>query len=335
MNELREAALITILVCLKNMLLKPIKNPLMLRNLNSVHYGHSCLIPVDQTSDLKKLYVFVDIKMDSLHFVNNIKAHIKPESSISLVSTIQFVATLQAVASELRQDGYTIFVPQVKPLSPGEILGCTSPAMKSDCLIYLGDGRFHLESAMIANPDLQAYRYDPYSKIFSREYYDHKLMKSNRSSQIERAKEAQTWGVILGTLGRQGHPRILEFLEEQIIKSGRKVIRLLLSEIFPQKLALMDNQVDAWVQIACPRLSIDWGMAFNKPLLTPFEASVALKHVEWNVEKNYPMDFYSNGSKGKWGANFKDDSKKCQDCKCQTNKSSSVEEQPKTNEKCQ
>ena len=39
--------------------------------------------------------------------------------------------------------------------------------MKSDCLIYLGDGRFHLESAMIANPDLQAYRYDPYSKVVS------------------------------------------------------------------------------------------------------------------------------------------------------------------------
>ena len=32
-----------------------------------------------------------------------------------------------------------------KPLSPGEILGCTSPRMlESDSLIYLGDGRFHL-----------------------------------------------------------------------------------------------------------------------------------------------------------------------------------------------
>jgi diphthamide biosynthesis enzyme Dph1/Dph2-like protein len=32
-----------------------------------------------------------------------------------------------------------------KPLSPGEILGCTSPKMlESDSLIYLGDGRFHL-----------------------------------------------------------------------------------------------------------------------------------------------------------------------------------------------
>lgn len=28
-----------------------------------------------------------------------------------------------------------------------------------------------------------------------------------------------------------------------------------------------------WVQIACPRLSIDWGEAFGKPLLTPYEVS--------------------------------------------------------------
>ena len=26
-----------------------------------------------------------------------------------------------------------------------------------------------------------------------------------------------------------------------------------------------------WVQVACPRLSIDWGYAFPKPLLSPYE----------------------------------------------------------------
>jgi len=54
---------------------------------------------------------------------------------------------------------YCVKVPQEKPLSPGEILGCTSPKVSdADCLIYLGDGRFHLESIMIANPELAAYR---------------------------------------------------------------------------------------------------------------------------------------------------------------------------------
>ena len=27
----------------------------------------------------------------------------------------------------------------------------------------------------------------------------------------------------------------------------------------------------SWVQVACPRLSIDWGYAFPKPLLSPYE----------------------------------------------------------------
>ena len=37
-----------------------------------VHYGHSCLIPIDQTSGIKMLYVFVDIKMDPAHFIDTI-----------------------------------------------------------------------------------------------------------------------------------------------------------------------------------------------------------------------------------------------------------------------
>jgi len=40
---------------------------------------------------------------------------------IALVSTIQFVATLQAVAHELKTEhGFTdVLIPQAKPLSPG------------------------------------------------------------------------------------------------------------------------------------------------------------------------------------------------------------------------
>ena len=121
-------------------------------------------------------------------------------------------------------------------------------------------------------------------------------------------------------------------LEEKIKKSGRQVVRILLSEIFPQKLALMDDLVDAWVQIACPRLSIDWGMAFSKPLLTPFEASVVFNEVAWDVNSSYPMDFYANESLGEWTPNHKPQISKncCGGRKCDT--------QPETgnkNVKCQ
>ena len=77
-----------------------------------------------------------------------------------------FETLLQAAAAELRAEGWTVATPQAKPLSPGEVLGCTAPAMEdTDSLVYLGDGRFHLESAMIANPHLNAYRYFEIFKI--------------------------------------------------------------------------------------------------------------------------------------------------------------------------
>ncbi|KAF4086082.1 hypothetical protein AMELA_G00102300 [Ameiurus melas] len=263
-----------------------------------VHYGHSCLIPIDATAGIKMLYVFVDIQMDTAHFLDTLRFNFPPGRSLALVSTIQFVAALQAVSAELRPD-YEVLVPQCRPLSPGEILGCTSPRLDKhvNAIIYLGDGRFHLESIMIANPDVPAYRYDPYNKVFSREYYDHETMRANRLQAIETARSAQRWGLILGTLGRQGNPKILEHLEEKLKALGRSFTRVLLSEIFPSKLALMAD-VDTWVQIACPRLSIDWGTAFSKPLLSPYEAAVALQQAGW--QEVYPMDFYSNQSLGPW-----------------------------------
>ncbi len=44
-------------------------------------------------------------------------------------------------------------------MSPGEILGCTAPKLKDvNVFIYVGDGRFHLESIMIANESIDAFK---------------------------------------------------------------------------------------------------------------------------------------------------------------------------------
>ena len=41
------------------------------------------------------LYIFVDIKLDATHFVDTVRHNFEVGSSLALVSTIQFVATLQ------------------------------------------------------------------------------------------------------------------------------------------------------------------------------------------------------------------------------------------------
>lgn len=381
-----------------------------------VHYGHSCLIPVDQTM-IRTLYVFVEIRADTSHLLATIRANFPPDvaelrqrvltadasqdghaavqveasagaapsrrTHLALVGTIQFVAALQEARESLTKDvepaadvvaaidagpetsperataaptprgersvdgRYDITIPQIKPLSPGEILGCTSPGLNADevdAILYVGDGRFHLESIMIANPSIPAFRYDPYTKRLQRELYDHAAMRKLRRAAIGDAQESLArgahatahavqqvdaqppmpgWGLVLGTLGRQGSTKVLEYLATALRSSTSAVphVPILLSELSPQKVGLFGDFLSVFVQTSCPRLSIDWGSAFPKPLLSPYEASAAIgKAPMWkdksdslgmtrfpgadaNKEaegRDYPMDFYANASLGPW-----------------------------------
>ena len=166
------------------------------------------------------------------------------------------------------------------------------------CMLFVADGRFHLEAAMIANPKLQAYRYDPYSKILTEETYDFNKMKGLRRAAIDKAKGAQTFGIVLGTLGRQGNPAILCRVKKLLSAHGRRSFIVLLSEVFPAKLALMPD-ADAWVQVACPRLSIDWGHFFARSVLSPYELEVAMGEERWH-EDSYPMDYYAKSEGNLW-----------------------------------
>ncbi|WVR08498.1 diphthamide biosynthesis protein 1 [Kwoniella sp. DSM 27419] len=392
-----------------------------------VHYGHSCLIPVSQTT-LKTLYIFVEIAIDTPHLSLSVRrnfpssrpaferlvlgareaepggrvpifletsdeearkasgsntrqddvstsANAEDEGEIptrlALVSTIQFVAAIQALKVDLEEampalaketveteeEGmlakvkrgdigvwrgkYQVTIPQVRPLSPGEVLGCTAPKLKDvDALIYVGDGRFHLESIMIANPTVPAFRYDPYSKKFTRELYEHDEMRGIRGDAVKAGRKglmesgSGSWAVLLGTLGRQGSLAVLKSVTSSLPPDSTPPLLLLLSELSPAKLALLPpEQISTFIQTSCPRLSIDWGYAFSRPLLSPYEASVAVGRIRgWagltlnpltrgqtkqtapaaiastlelstsldKGEGDYPMDFYADGSLGPW-----------------------------------
>lgn len=262
-----------------------------------IHYAHSCLVPIDITT-IKVLYVFVTINIDETHLMNTIIRNFHPEQHLAMFGTIQFNPTIHSVKQKLEQEKIYVTPPQSMPLSKGEVLGCTSARLSKDidAMVYVGDGRFHMESAMIHNPEIPAYRYDPYSRKFTREYYDHKEMAEVRRWAIDHARGARKIGLILGSLGRQGSPATLDKLEAKLKENNVTVVKIILSEIFPGKLAMFDD-IDAFVQVACPRLSIDWGYAFEKPLLTPYEAMVMMDEDKW--DSYYPMDYYSRDGYGR------------------------------------
>lgn len=141
---------------------------------------------------------------------------------------------------------------------------------------------------MIANPRVPAFRYDPYTKRFVRELYDHAEMRKMRGEAVREAREtvhlmdlkpeggtrsdgsapgsalehppkASGWGVVLGTLGRQGSLKVLETLTSSLSAHMPPIphVPILLSELSPQKLSLFGPHLATFIQSSCPRLSIE------------------------------------------------------------------------------
>ena len=85
-----------------------------------VHYGHSCLVPIDRMAT-DVMYVFVDVAIDTAHLVDTICLNFGPESRIALCGTIQFSAALHATRAALKGRVAEVQTPQAKPLSAGEV----------------------------------------------------------------------------------------------------------------------------------------------------------------------------------------------------------------------
>lgn len=124
-------------------------------------------------------------------------------------------------------------------------------------------------------------------------------MLSRRGEEIQRALKGTRRRLcfILGALGRQGNTGILDRLIKKVEGMFEYMV-LIASEVNVDLLTSVE--VDFFVQIACPRLSIDWSYGTPKPLLTPFELYALID--KYDLKETYSMDYYSyNG--GPW-SNF-------------------------------
>jgi len=112
-------------------------------------------------------------------------------------------------------------------------------------------------------------------------------------------------------VGRQGNTGIVARLKELLEQRGCECTTVLMAELSPKRLERMAaSGISAFVQVACPRLSIDWGESFALPVLTPYEAFTAMGAAEpfYDGENkasgllgHYPMDYYAADA-GPWGA---------------------------------
>lgn len=234
-----------------------------------VHFGHSRLV----SSLVKTIYIPVHVFMSAEVLDSALDETFRTPCSIALFSTAQFTCLLPGIKEHLVAKGFKVMVKAVSPLEPGEVLGCTAPCLDGvDSALIICDGRFHVEAVGLANPGVTLYRYDPYTGVLSCEMYDSGAVLSTRKKLAESLNNAHTVGIILGVLGRQGGIRATDELRKRLVAAGKRVMMIHIADITTPLLDAFSD-VDVWVEVACPRLAIDWGTSYHKPLLTAFECA--------------------------------------------------------------
>jgi len=247
-----------------------------------VHYGHAKLLKYER---VPTIYVEGRSTLNVDEAVNAALPLIENWQKIGLTTTIQHIQTLDAAKEILLHAGKVVVIGDAGRMNyPGQVVGCDNSNAKSiakdvEAFLFIGGGRFHALGIALstAKPTVVA---DPYEKrAYSVDKEAEKVIKQ-RWACIERAVEAKDFAVLIGL--KPGQKKLEDALnmKKKLEEHGKNAYLFAIREITPE--VLMDfPTVDAYVNTACPRISLDDSTKFQKPVLTVNEASVVIGEISW------------------------------------------------------
>ena len=199
--------------------------------------------------------------------------------TISLITDSQHLHQIESVKKILEENGIDVKIGKGKgQLNDGQVFGCefypaTETMDKVDANVFLGQSNFHAAGVALAT-NRPTFILDPYfNEIQEITEFARKLQKK-ATLVIYKAVEAETFGVIVGLKeGQLSKLTALKFKKE-LENLGKTVHLIALTEITNERLRNLKD-IDAFIQVACPRISTD--MKFDKPLLSTPQATALIK----------------------------------------------------------
>jgi 2-(3-amino-3-carboxypropyl)histidine synthase len=247
-----------------------------------IHFGHSKFVkhvPVPTVYvETRALTNTTDVLEKALPLLNN---YLK----IGIATSVQHIQTLSGACEFLVRAGKTVILGEAGCTEyAGQVIGCDYSNVKSiadevEAYLFIGGGIFHALgiSLSTSKPTIVADPYD--NRAFSVDEDAKKILKQ-RWACIEQARNAKNIGVIIGLkLGQKRFEDALK-VKELIEKYGKTAYLIAIREVTTE--ALLDfPTIEAYVNTACPRISLDAPEKFAKPILTINEFMVASGEVSW------------------------------------------------------
>lgn len=260
-----------------------------------VHYGHT---PMTLNTELPLVYVEAKAKINIKQTLAKAAPFLESWNRIALVTTVQHVHQLDEAKRLLEAAGKTVLIGNADPTKyPGQLIGCDfgnaqSVSDKVEAFLFVGGGRFHAMGVALATgkPTIIT---DPYEELAYPIQDDARRVIMQRWGNISEAKEAKSFGVLISLKSGQMRLNAALDIKERLERNGRNATLLAIREVTPSALMQFPS-LDAFVNTACPRLSLDDSPNYGKPLLYLNEALVLLGEMTW--EELLRRGWFGNGT---------------------------------------
>ncbi len=215
--------------------------------------------------------------------------------TVSLITDSQHLHQIEYVKNLLEKNNVDVKIGKGKgQLNDGQVFGCEFyPASETmgdvDANVFLGQSNFHAAGVALAT-NKPTYILDPYFNEV-REISDFaKKLKKRSTLAIYSAVDAQTFGIIIGLKeGQLSKLTALKFKKE-LESKGKTVHLIALTEVTNERIRNLKG-VDAFIQVACPRISTD--NEFDKPVLSTPQATALIKILKKeNIDEYFQIEHW-------------------------------------------
>ena len=228
------------------------------------HFGHAGMGKHNNVE-----FIEARSNVDIIHAVRKALKILKTKR-IGLITTVQHVHKLEQACAVLKENEKECVIGKgdMRVAYPGQVLGCNFTAAQLDCeeILYIGSGVFHPLGVAIATGK-RVIAADPYQNE-AVEVAPEKFQRK-RGGYIAKAMDAEVFGIIVSTKSGQNRMGLARKIKTLAQKHGKKCFIIEMDLVIPDQ--LLAFKADAYVNTACPRITIDDAERFHAPVLTPQE----------------------------------------------------------------
>jgi 2-(3-amino-3-carboxypropyl)histidine synthase len=247
-----------------------------------IHFGHAKMA---KHEPIPTIYVETRATLAVEEAVQQSIPLLKKWNKIGLATTVQHIQMIDQAREILVRAGKIVVVGDAGQINyAGQVTGCNYTNVKSianeaDAFLFVGGGRFHALGIALSTskPTVIA---DPYENRAYSIMDDAKKMLKRRWTSIQEAASARVFGVLVGLKPGQLHLELSLQTKEAIEKLGKTAFLLAIKEVTPESL-LEFPTINAYVNTACPRISLEAPSKFSKPVLTVNEFMVVSGENSW------------------------------------------------------